>query len=175
MYALRSAAFTAAYLTVFLTSAVLPWFPVPTLAVAAVWLTAQTGYGRRRLDVIMLATAAAVGATLNGASLLMCVVVALIAVLPALLFAVLLQRLLPGYWLGHGDRFRNPRAALARMAVIAPATAAAGAVMETVAGTDHVMLRFVLGTVAVFLAPLAVRATRTQSDRPGRRRFTVVR
>ncbi|SDT44989.1 hypothetical protein [Actinoplanes derwentensis] len=178
-YALRSASFATAYLVVYLTCTVLPWFPVPALAVAAVWLTAQTGYGNRRLDVVMLATVAMVGATLNGAGLLLCAVAAIVAVLPALLFAVLMQRQLPGFWQGHGDRFRKPRAALVRLAGIAPLAAATGIVLETVADTGFAAapaaLHFAIGTATLFLAPLAVRATRTHSDGPGRPTLTVVR
>lgn len=178
-YALRSAAFVAAYLAVFLICAAFPWFPLPALTVAAVWLTAQTVAGRRRLDVIMLATTAMVGATLTGAGLLMCAVVAIIAVVPALLYTVLMERRLPGFWLGHGDRFRRPRTALIQLARIAPLAAAGSVVLAGVAdtglGLGTAALHFVTGTVTLFLAPLAVRATRTRSNRPRRPSLTVVR
>lgn len=178
-YALRSASFAAAYLTIFLTGAVLPWFPVPAITVAAVWLTAQTAFGRRRLDVIMLATAAAVGATLNGSGLLGCLVTAVVATVPALLFAAGMERLLPGYWLGHGDRFRQPRAAVTRLAVLAPVTAAAGVVLQGVADTGlaagPAAVHFAIGAITLFLAPFTVRAIRTRSDENGRRHLTVVR
>ncbi|HWS34444.1 MAG TPA: hypothetical protein VN408_17095 [Actinoplanes sp.] len=178
-YALRSASFAAAYLTVFLTGVVLPWFPLPAITVAAVWLTAQTAFGRRRLDVIMLATAAAVGATLDGAGLLGCLVTAVVATIPALLFAVGMQRLLPGYWLGHGDRFRKPRTAAARLAVLAPVTAATGVVLMGVADTGlaagPAAVHLVIGAITLFAAPFTVRAIRTQSHENGRRHLTVVR
>ncbi len=178
-YVLRSAAFVAAYLVVFLVCATSPWFPVPAVAVAAIWLTAQGRFGQRRFDVIMLATTAAVGATLDGASLLMCAVVAILTVVPALFYAMVMDRRLPGYWLGHGDRFRRPRAALVKLARIAPLTAFTSLVLEGVADTGFdvgpALLRAAALAVVLFLAPLAVRATRTHSDRQGRPTLTVVR
>ncbi|MEV0903118.1 hypothetical protein [Actinoplanes sp. NPDC049802] len=170
-YALRSAAFAAVFLTAALTLGA-------PLAVAALWLTAQHRYAHRRHDVVMLATAAMVWATLEGAGLLMSAVVAVATVVPALLYAVLLQRWLPGYWLGHGDRFRRPRAALGRLAASAALAAGAAAVLSAVIDTAFSPLTAALflagNTAALMLAPLAVRAAR-RSREPRRAALSVVR
>jgi hypothetical protein len=177
-YALRSAAFAAAYLAAFLAAAATPFWPLAPLVAGAIWLAAQTGSGRRRFDVIMLATTAAVAATLEGAGLLMSLTVAVWAVVPALVFATLLERWLPGYWRGHGDRFRRPRAALGPLAGAAALTAAAGAVLTGVidTGSDPVTAMFALArdTAALFLATLTVRVFR-RSRSPHRAGLTVVR
>jgi hypothetical protein len=177
-YALRSAAFAAAYLAAFLAAAATPFSPLPPLAVGAVWLVAQAGYARRRLDVVMLATAAAVAATLEGAGLLMSATVAVWAVVPALVFAMLLERWLPGYWLGHGDRFRRPRAALGPLAGAAGLAAAAGVVLAGVIDTGFdpvtVMFHLTRDTAALTLVTLGVRAVR-RSRSPRRSGLTVVR
>jgi hypothetical protein len=177
-YALRSAAFAAAYLAASLAAAATPFSPLPPLVVGAVWLTAQTGHVRRRFDVIMLATAAAVAATLEGAGLLMSATVAVWAVVPALVFAMLLERRLPGYWLGHGDRFRRPRAALGALAGAAALAAGAGVVLTGVIDTAFdpvtVMVHLVRDTLVLTLVTLAVRAVR-RSRAPRRSGLTVVR
>ncbi|MDI6100948.1 hypothetical protein QLQ12_20245 [Actinoplanes sp. NEAU-A12] len=176
--ALRSAAFAAAYLAAFLVTAMIPVFPLPPLVVAGVWLTAQAGRVPRRFDVIALATMAMVAATLQGAGLLMSATVAVWAVIPALLFAVLLEHWLPGYWLGHGDRFRRPRAALGRLAAAAALTAAASLVLHGVIDTDlvsgAVAIQFARDTAVLVLVPLAVRAVR-RSRSPRRAGLSVVR
>ncbi|MEU4626704.1 hypothetical protein AB0G04_42820 [Actinoplanes sp. NPDC023801] len=172
-YAVRSALFAAAYLAACLAAAATPFAPVPPLAAGAIWLAAQSGHGRRRLDVIMLATAAAVAATLEGAGLLMAATVAVWAVVPALAFAMLLERWLPGYWRGHGDRFRRPRAALGPLAGAAALSAAAGVILAGVidTGLDPATAAFHLSrdTAALILLTLGVRALRhsRKPRRPG--------
>jgi hypothetical protein len=178
-YALRSAAFAAAYLVAFLAAAATPYWPLPPLVAGAVWLAAQTGSARRRFDVIMLATAAAVAATLEGAGLLLSATVAVWAVVPALIFAMLLERWLPGYWLGHGDRFRRPRAALGPLAGAAALTATAGVVLigviDTAAlGPVNAVFHLVRDTASLMLVTLAVRLVR-RSRSPRRAGLTVVR
>ncbi|MBG0561000.1 hypothetical protein [Actinoplanes aureus] len=171
-YAARTAAFAAVYLAAFLASGPLgPAVLVPPIAVAALWLVAQSRYGLRRFDVIALTTASMVAATLEGAGILLCLAVAVWAVAPAVLFAVLLERWLPGYWLGHGDRFRRPRASLGRLAGAAALTAVAGLVIQEVTnpGTGSVAagLQLLRDTAAIVLPILAVRAVRR--TRAGRR------
>lgn len=177
-YVLRSAVFVTVYLAAFLIAPLIPLLPAPPILVAAVWLTAQAGFGLRRFDVIMLSTAAMVGATLQGAGLLMSAAVAVWAVLPALLFAVLLQRWLPGYWLGHGDRFRRRGATLGRLAGAAALASVSGIVLWTVtdSGFDPgaAILVGVRDAVLLMLAPLVVRAARRQRA-PQRAGLTVVR
>lgn len=163
-YVLRSALFVTAYLAAVLIAAVTPLSPLSPLVVGAIWLTAQSAHARRRMDVIMLATAAAVGATLTGAGLLMAATVAASAVAPALIFAMLLERWLPGYWLGHGDRFRPPRTALRPLAGAAALTAAAGGVLAGVIDTTvepvAALAYLARDTVVLTLAPLGTRGIR---------------
>lgn len=177
-YVLRSAVFVAVFLAGFLITPSIPVFPAAPLVVGAIWLTAQAGHGLRRFDVIMLATAAAVGATFQGAGLFLSLTIAVWAVLPSLLFAVLLDRLLPGYWRGHGDRFRRPGAALLRLAGIAFLTAAAGTVIWAVIDTGSEGLPppvpFGRDLVMLFLVPLAVNTLRRLRS-PRRAGLTVVR
>ncbi|MEU4695463.1 hypothetical protein [Actinoplanes sp. NPDC023714] len=134
-YAARSAAFAAAYLVVAWAAAgPLSMSPImlPAVAVAALWLIAQSHYGRYRLDVIMLGTAAAVAATLNGAGLLLSLTYAVVATIPAVLFVMMMNRMLPGYWLGHGDRFRSRGTVLSRFAGASALAAVAGVVLQKV-------------------------------------------
>lgn len=177
-YVLRSAVFVAVFLTGFLITASIPLFPVAPLVIGGVWLTVQAGYGLRRFDLIMLATAAAVGATVQGAGLLSSITMAIWAVVPALLFAVLLEHRLPGYWRGHGDRFRRPSTALLPLAGIAALTASAGAVIAAVieAGSPGLppLLPFGRDLAMLFLVPLAVNTWRRLRS-PGRAGLTVVR
>jgi hypothetical protein len=177
-YVLRSAVFVTVYLVVFVFAALIPVLSLTALVAGAVWLTAQAGFGLRRFDVIMLATASMVGATLHGAGLMMSAAVAVWAVLPALLFAVLLDRWLPGYWLGHGDRFRRPSVAFLRLAGAATLTAVSGAVLWTVIDTGFdpgaAVLLAVRDTALLLLAPLAVNTVRRWRS-PRRAGFTVVR
>lgn len=177
-YALRSALFVVAYLAAFLIAAVTPFSPLSPLVVGAIWLTAQTGHARRRFDVIMLATVAAVAATLTGAGLLMAATLAISAVVPALVFAVLLERRLPGYWLGHGDRFRHPRVALGPLVGAAALTAAAGGVLSGVIdpAVDPIAVPayLVRDAVVLTLVTLGVRGAR-RARSPQRSGLTVVR
>jgi hypothetical protein len=177
-YVLRSAVFVTVYLAGFLITPLIPVFPLAPLVVGGIWLTAQAGFGLRRFDVIMLATATAVGATVQDAGLLMSLAVAVWAVLPALLFAVLLERRLPGYWLAHGDRFRRPAVALLSLAGIAFLAATAGTVIGAVidTGSDGLPapVPFARDVVLLFLVPLAVNTVRRLRS-PRRAGLTVVR
>ena len=134
-YATRSAVFAAGYLlTAWAAAGPLELSPValPPVAVAVLWLLAQARFARHRLDVIMLATTAAVAATLTGDGLLASLTSAVGAAIPAVLFAALMNRWLPGYWPGHGDRFRRSRATLGRLAGAATAAALCGVVLQQV-------------------------------------------
>ena len=177
-HVLRSAVFAAAYLAAFLVSALIPVFPVPPLLVGGIWLTVQAGHVPRRLDVIAMSTMAMVAATLQGAGLLLSAAVAVWSVVPALIFAVLLEQWLPGYWQGHGDRFRRPQVALGRLAGAAALTAAASLVLRGVIDTDiapvAVGLQFVRDAAVLMLVPLAVRVLR-RSRAPRRTGLSVVR
>ncbi|BBH68861.1 hypothetical protein ACTI_55460 [Actinoplanes sp. OR16] len=138
-YAARSAAFAAAYLVVAWAAAgPLSMSPVmlPAVAVAALWLLAQSRFGNHRFDVIMLATASAVAATLNGAGLLTSLTYAMVAAIPAVLFVMMMSRLLPGYWLGHGDRFRQRSVVLTRFAAAAALAAVSGVILQKVVDPD---------------------------------------
>ncbi|WP_433795323.1 hypothetical protein [Actinoplanes sp. CA-252034] len=174
-YALRSAVFVTVYLAAFLIAPFIPLLPLAPLVVGAVWLTAQARYGLRRFDVIMLATATAAGATVQGAGLMMSLTVAAWAVLPSLLFAVLLERRLPGYWQAHGDRFRQPAVAVLTLAGIALLTAGAGAVIWGVIDTETSFgVPVARDAVMLVLAPLTVNTVRRRRS-PGRSGLTVVR
>lgn len=177
-HALQSAAFAAAYLLSFWITALIPAFPLPPLVVAAVWLIVQSGHVPRRFDVIAMATAAMVAATLDGAGMLAAAVVGLWAVPPALLFAVLLERSLPGYWRGHGDRFRRPWAALGRLAGAAAAAAGASLVLRGIIdpglAPGSAALQFARDTAVLMLVPLAVRTVRRRRS-PQRTTLSVVR
>ncbi|MEU4427979.1 hypothetical protein AB0F81_45775 [Actinoplanes sp. NPDC024001] len=177
-YAARTAGFAAAYLVAFWAAGPLGLaLLVPPLVVAAVWLAAQARFGLRRFDVIALATTVMVAASLEGAGLLLAATVGIGAVLPALLFAILLERWLPGYWRGHGDRFRRSRDAVARLAGVAALTAAAGVVLQEVTnpGTGLLQLGVTLlrDTAVLVLLTLATRAVRR--TREPRRGLSVVR
>jgi hypothetical protein len=182
-YAVRTAAFAAGYVASFWAAGQSfgPYLLIPPLAVGAIWLVAQAGFERRRLDVIALATAGAVGATLAGAGLLMSAAVAVWAVLPPLLFATLLQRWLPGYWRGHGDRFRRARAPIARLGGAAALAAAAGSVIQEVTspgtGVSSAFLQVVRDTVVIVGVTLAVRGVRAarRSRAPREARVVVLR
>jgi hypothetical protein len=136
-YAVRSGVFATVYLVVAWTAAgPLEMSPImlPALVMAALWLVAQSRFGMLRFDVIMLATASAVAATLNGAGLLLSLTYAMVATIPAVLFVMMLSRMLPGYWLGHG---RRPNGVVAgRLAASAAVAAVAGVVLSAVVDPD---------------------------------------
>ena len=178
-YALRTAGFAALYLAaVFAGRATavdgvhLLW---PAAAVAAVWLVAQARYRLRRFDVIALATMSVSIGVLNH-GLLGALAGAVPQVAPAALFAVLLNRWVPGYWRGHGDRFRRQGRALARLVAAAATAGLTGAVLHSVVLTTglpaldagYVLLR---DTTAVLLAVLLARTARQRltgrSEGPG--------
>lgn len=154
-YVLRSAVFAVVYLAVFLAAAHMPYLPFAPLTVAALWLITQNRPDRRRLDVIMLATTAMVGATMEGAGLLMCATVAVAEVLPALIFAVVLERWSPP--------------TLPRLAASAALAATASAVLLGLIHTDTAMgaaLDVARDTVLLMLLTLAVRALRRPAPKP---------
>ncbi len=181
-YALRTAAFAALYLPATLAGEATGDVPLfwPAAPVAVVWLLAQARYGRRRFDVIALTTVAAAVAVLNH-SFLAALAVAAAQVLPALLFAWLLDRRLPGYWLGHGDRFRHLPTTLTRLAVTAATAGAGGAVLQSVLLTTSLSpldagYVFLRDTTAVLLTVLLARTARRRcTGRSRRGGLTVVR
>lgn len=126
-YAARTAAFAAAYQLVYWAGSFLPFWPLP---VAAVWMLAQGHWGLRRFDVITLVTVTAVAGILGGAQMLTAFGQAAMITLPALGFAVLVERWVPGWWQGHGDRFRSRQTSLARVAGAAAVAAVAFVVLH---------------------------------------------
>jgi hypothetical protein len=188
-YALRTAGFAALYLAATVAGLAtaasgsgvrLFW---PAAAVGALWLVAQGRYGRRNLDVIALSVAAVL-APGNDGGLLHSFVQAVPQVVPALLFAWLFDRRLPGYWLGHGDRFRRAGASLARLAGVAALSALSAAVLLKVVNTDlglgeagYVFVRDAAALLLVVLAARAVRrlATRRGAEPTDRPRLTLVK
>ncbi|MBL7257575.1 hypothetical protein [Paractinoplanes lichenicola] len=168
-YALRTAGFGALYLLA--TAAGLATASTgagvrvvwPAAVAGALWLVAQGRYGRRNLDVIALSVLAVL-APGHGGGLLNDFVQAVPQVVPALVFAWLFDRWLPGYWLGHGDRFRRHGPALGRLAGAAGVAAGAGAVLYKVVDTGlgfgeagYVLVR---DFSAVVLAVLIARGVR---------------
>ena len=163
-YALRTAGFGALYLLAAIVgpaaSTGVLW---PAAVVGALWLVAQGRYGYRNLDVIALSVLAVL-APGSGDGMLHAFVQAVPQIAPALLFAWLFDRWLPGYWLGHGDRFRKPGLTLARLTGAAGLAAVSGAVLYEVVDTSlsfgeagYVLLR---DAVSVVLAVFLVRAVR---------------
>ncbi|WP_328469540.1 hypothetical protein OHA21_02115 [Actinoplanes sp. NBC_00393] len=180
-YAARTAAFAAAYLAIFWLSGQLgPVMLLTPIAVGAIWLVAQTRYALRRFDVIALATTSMVAGTLDGAGLLQTFTIGVWAVVPALFFAMLLERWLPGYWLGHGDRFRRTRASFGRLAGAAALTAVAGLTIQELilpgTGLLHAAFQLLRDTAIIVLLTLATRAVRrTRQPRTHRGGLSVVR
>ncbi|MBM2622753.1 hypothetical protein JIG36_45360 [Actinoplanes sp. LDG1-06] len=190
-YALRTAGFGALYLAATVAGLATAesgsgvrvlW---PAAVAGALWLVAQGRYGRRNLDVIALSVLAVL-APGNGGGLLHSFVQAVPQVVPALLFAWLFDRWLPGYWLGHGDRFRRLGPTLARLAAAAGVAALSGAVLHKVINTElgfgEAGYVFVRDATAVVLAVLVVRGVRklvrsrtAPADPPARRGLTVVK
>ncbi|GAB2569988.1 hypothetical protein Aab01nite_06700 [Paractinoplanes abujensis] len=185
-YALRTAGFGALYLLATVAGLAtassgagvrVVW---PAAVVAALWLVAQGRHGHRNLDVIALSVLAVLAPGHDG-GLLSSFVHAVPQVVPAVLFAWLFDRWLPGYWLGHGDRFRRPGPTLTRLAAAAALAALSGAVLHKVVDTElgfseagYVLLR---DGVAVLLGVLVVRLVRRRGgaspggrsgDDPGR-------
>ncbi|MCY1139402.1 hypothetical protein OWR29_15490 [Actinoplanes sp. Pm04-4] len=188
-YALRTAGFAALYLLATVAGLATPasssgvrlfW---PAAVVGALWLVAQARFGRRNLDVIALAVVAVL-APGSGDGLLHSFVQAVPQVVPALLFAWLFDRWLPGYWLGHGDRFRRVGPSLARLAGVAALGGLSAAVLLKVVNTElgfgeagYVLVRDAAALVLVVLAARGVRRLTTRrgakpADRPG---LTLVR
>lgn len=135
----------------------------PAAVAGALWVVAQARYGRRNLDVIALSVVAVL-APGNGDGLLDAFVQAVPQVVPAVLFAWLFDRWLPGYWLGHGDRFRRLGRSLGRLAGAATLAALAGAVLSKVidAGLSFPEAGYVIvrDATALLLAVLAARGAR---------------
>lgn len=188
-YALRTAGFAALYLlatvaglaTAASDSGVrLVW---PAAVAGALWLVAQGRCGRRNLDVIALGVVAVL-APGHGEGILGSFAQATTQVVPALLFAWLFDRWLPGYWLGHGDRFRRQGPALARLAGAAVLAAGSAVVLLKVIGTELTIAEtgyvIVRDATALMLAVLVARAARRLTKRrdktaPTRGGLTVVR
>ncbi len=126
-YAARTAAFAAVYLLV---SWVLDFSLVLPPVVAAVWMLAQGHWGLRRFDVIALVTITTAVAIAHGTSMLSGFGAAAVVTFPAMLFALLVERWLPGWWQGHGDRFRSRRTSLTRVAGAAGLSAVAFVVLH---------------------------------------------
>ncbi|WP_127502138.1 hypothetical protein [Actinoplanes solisilvae] len=178
-YALRTAGFAALYLLATFAGLAttesaggvrLLW---PAAVAGALWMVAQARCGRRNLDVIALSVVAVL-APGNGDGLLHAFVQAVPQVVPAVLFAWLFDRWLPGYWLGHGDRFRTVGRSLARLAGAASLAALAAAALLKVVDTElsvaeagYVIAR---DTTALLLAVLAFRFVRRLA--PGTRTGT---
>jgi hypothetical protein len=180
-YSIRTASFAALYLVVTLlgqltevgrTGVALCW---PAAVVGALWLLAQAPYRMLRFDVIALATvAASVAVTSHG--ILAALALAVPQVVPAVLVVFLAQRRLPAAGAGTG-------AVLVRLAGIAAAAAASGAILHgvidlggfTAPEAGYLILR---DTVSVLLALLALHFLRRKPDGTGptrRGHLTVVR
>lgn len=142
----------------------------PAAAVGAVWLVAQATYGKRNLDVIALGVLATL---LPGSStgILTALAMAMPQVVPALIFAWLTDRWLPGFWLGHGDRFRRFGRTVARLAAISAVASVAGVMLRHIVSQEEVSAAVtgypvLRDTVAVFVAVLVVRAARLRGTGP---------
>ncbi|MFG1994991.1 hypothetical protein ACGFJ7_33955 [Actinoplanes sp. NPDC048988] len=122
-YGARSAGFALLYLLALYAGHALDGALWPAAAVGAVWLVAQGAHGPRRFDaLVMLVLAALVPST---GTLLDGVTQAIPQVVPAVLFAWLLDRWLPLYWHGvQGD--------LSRLVGASAVAAVAGAVLQGV-------------------------------------------
>lgn len=181
-YVVRSAALAVGYLGVaWAATGPLAMSPVvlPAVAVAALWLVAQARYGRHRFDVITLATATAVAATLNGAGLLLSLTYAVVGTIPAVLFVMTLNRMLPGYWLGHGDRFRRRGVVLGKLAAASAVAAVTSAVLREVVDPSSMtaggaVFAAIRDTLLVMLVVWTARSYRL-SRRPRRGALSVVR
>ncbi|GIF05712.1 hypothetical protein Asi03nite_32500 [Actinoplanes siamensis] len=152
-YVARIAAFAVVQLLAF------PFLPLP---VAAVWMLAQGRWGLRRFDVIALATLTAAATVATGGGTLSGLGAAVAVTAPAVLFAVLVERWAPGWWLRHGDRFRPGRARLARIAAAAALSAVAALVLRAVItpgmSLSGVLLTLLGETAGTLLLASAARA-----------------
>ncbi|BCY07527.1 hypothetical protein [Actinoplanes sp. L3-i22] len=157
-YAARTAAFAVTYLLAFWAGAFLFLSPLP---VAALWMLVQGRWGLRRFDVITLVTATTVAGILGGTHLLSSLGLAAMVTLPALMFAVLVDRWAPGWWQGHGDRFRSPQSRLVRIAGAAALSVAAYLVLQAVLmpgiSAFAVIFTLVRDVAAILLLTLAGR------------------
>lgn len=131
-YGVRITGFALLYLLALVAGTATGGVVWPAAAVGAIWLVAQAGY-RRRFDVLAMVVLSALAPTTD--DLLAGLAQAVPQVVPAVLFAWLLDRWLPGYWRGHGDRFRRRETTLARLAGTAAVASVAGAALEGVALT----------------------------------------
>jgi hypothetical protein len=158
-YAARTAAFAVTYLAAFGAGAFLFLSPLP---VAALWMLVQGRWGLRRFDVITLVTATTVAGLLGGSHLLPSLGMAAMITLPALVFAVLVERWAPGWWRGHGDRFRSPQTRLVRVAGAAAVSVVAYLVLQAVLmpgiSAFAVIFTLVRDVAAIVLLTLAGRA-----------------
>ncbi|GLY04169.1 hypothetical protein [Actinoplanes sp. NBRC 101535] len=177
-YALRTTAFAAAFLLVSWAASG-PVEVFSSIAVAALWIVAQARAGLRRFDVIALGTTAMVVAVLQGTGMLMALVTAIAVILPAVVFAELLDRWVPGWWQGRADRFRKQDAVLGRIISSAMLAAVTAVVLRGVidpsgfdlSGTAVALAR---DGASILILTVAVRAIR-QARRPRRPVLSVVR
>ncbi|SNY64967.1 hypothetical protein [Paractinoplanes atraurantiacus] len=122
-YGARSAGFALLYLLALFAGHALDGALWPPAAVGALWLVAQGAHGPRRFDALFMLVLAALVPTTD--DLLSAATQAIPQVVPALLFAWLLDRWLPLYW--HGVKGE-----LARLAGASAVAAVAGAVLTGV-------------------------------------------
>ncbi|GAA2898372.1 hypothetical protein Acy02nite_84320 [Actinoplanes cyaneus] len=174
-YAARTTAFAVVYLLVYWMADLYLILPP---VVAAVWMLTQGHWGLRRFDVIALVTVTVAAAIAGGATMLSGFGRAAVITAPALLFAVLVERWLPGWWQGHGDRFRAWHVSLGKVAGAAAVSAVAFLVLfTTMFGVPA--LGFlgmpVVQTVAVLLVALAGRTMKRQATKRQRPGLTLVR
>jgi hypothetical protein len=174
-YAARTAAFAAVYLLAYWLGLFIMFSPLP---VAAIWMLAQGRWGLRRFDVITLATVTAASSVAGGSSMPAAFGLAALVTIPALIFAVLVERWLPGWWQGHGDRFRAGHTRLLRLAGAAALSVAGYLVLQAVmmSGISVFAVIFTLArdVAALSLVTLAGRAI-VRSLAPRAAGLTVVR
>ncbi len=177
-YALRTVALAAAFLLVSW-AATGPLEVFSPLAVAALWLVGQARAGLRRFDVIALGTTAAVFSVLQGTGMMAALVHAIVTIVPAAVFAVLLERWVPDWWKGLGVRQQTREAVLGRIAASAVLAASAAVVLQGVIDPVGFTIETTAGALArdavtVLALTVGVRAFR-QARRPRRPSLTVVR
>jgi hypothetical protein len=190
-YGARAAGFALLYLLALVAGSATGEVVWPAAAVGAVWLVAQAGHGPRRFDILAMVVLSALVPMTD--DLLAGIAQAVPQVLPAALFAWLLYRWLPGYWRGHGDRFRRRERTIARLAAASALAAAAGAVLQSVAliadfdaaAAGYAFARDTVTVVAVVSVTRfikqrsgkqpSVKQGPTVKQQPGRPRLTIVR